>query len=131
MSATNPRTRFPSSGFSATAANASSAKRALASTVGIQLSNSPLFKTKTPCFISCSIIRASALRVRHFSPAVVTPCCFSCLSADRNFAFGSSSDTFATGERTIPGPVIACLEAWQRQAKAEEALKKVKDALDR
>ncbi len=36
-----------------------------------------------------------------------------------------------TGERTIPGPVIACLEAWQRQAKAEEALRKVKDALDR
>ncbi len=38
---------------------------------------------------------------------------------------------WVTGERTIPGPVIACLEAWQRQAQAEEALKRVKEALDR
>ena len=36
-----------------------------------------------------------------------------------------------TGDRNIPGPVIACLEAWQRQAKAEEALKRVNDALNK
>ena len=36
-----------------------------------------------------------------------------------------------SGDRNIPGPVIACLEAWQRQAQAEEAMKRVKEALDR
>ena len=38
---------------------------------------------------------------------------------------------WASGERSVPGPVIACLEAWMRQAEAEEALKRVKKALDR
>ena len=38
---------------------------------------------------------------------------------------------WVSGARKIPGPVIAALEAWQRQAKAEEALKRVKEALDR
>ncbi len=36
-----------------------------------------------------------------------------------------------SGDSKIPGPAIAALEAWQRQAKAEETLQKVKDALDR
>ena len=35
------------------------------------------------------------------------------------------------GARKVPGPAIAALEAWQRQAKAEEALKRVKDALNK
>ena len=31
--------------------------------------------------------------------------------------------------RKIPGPTIACLEVWQRQAKAEEALNRIREAL--
>ena len=38
---------------------------------------------------------------------------------------------WVSGARAIPGPAIAALEAWQRQAKAEQALKRVKEALDR
>ncbi len=37
---------------------------------------------------------------------------------------------WAQGGRSVPGPVIACLEGWTRQAKAEEALKRVMQALD-
>ena len=43
----------------------------------------------------------------------------------------STVQRWARGARKIPGPAIACLEAWQRQAQAEEALKRVKEALDR
>lgn len=38
---------------------------------------------------------------------------------------------WVSGARAIPGPAIAALEAWQRQAQAEEALKRVQEALDR
>ncbi len=51
--------------------------------------------------------------------------------AARRFYVGVSAvQRWASGTRSIPGPVIACLEAWTRQAKAEDALEKVKAALD-
>ena len=52
-------------------------------------------------------------------------------AARRLYVEVSTVQRWARGARKIPGPVIACLESWQRQAKAEEALKRVKQALDR
>ena len=49
----------------------------------------------------------------------------------RMYVSVSTVQRWARGAREVPGPAIACLESWQREAKAEEALKKVKDALDR
>ncbi len=52
-------------------------------------------------------------------------------AARRLYVSVNAVQRWISGERKIPGPAIAALEAWQRQAKAEEALKRVKDALDR
>ena len=52
-------------------------------------------------------------------------------AARRLYVTVTTVQRWVRGTRKIPGPVIAALEAWQRQAKAEEALQKVKDALDR
>ena len=52
-------------------------------------------------------------------------------AARRLYVGVSAVQRWASGTRSIPGPVIACLEAWTRHAEAEKALKKVKAALDR
>lgn len=52
-------------------------------------------------------------------------------AARRLYVSVNTVQRWISGARKIPGPTIACLEAWQRQAKAEEALNRVKEALDR
>ncbi len=52
-------------------------------------------------------------------------------AARRLYVEVSTVQRWVRGVRRIPGPVIACLEAWQRQAKAEEALHRVREALKR
>ena len=45
-------------------------------------------------------------------------------AARRLYVEVSTVHRWASGTRPIPGPVIACLEAWIRQAKAEEVLRR-------
>ena len=51
--------------------------------------------------------------------------------ARRMYMTISTVQRWVSGETNIPGTAIACLECWTRQIKAEEALKRVKEALDR
>ncbi len=51
--------------------------------------------------------------------------------ARRMYVAVNTVQRWISGENKIPGTAIACLECWTRQIKAEEALKRVKEALDR
>ncbi len=51
--------------------------------------------------------------------------------ARRMYVAVNTVQRWISGESKIPGPAIASLECWTRQIKADEALKRVKDALDR
>ncbi len=51
--------------------------------------------------------------------------------ARRMYVTISTVQRWISGESKIPGTAVACLECWTRQIKAEEALRRVKDALDR
>ena len=51
--------------------------------------------------------------------------------ARRMYVAVNTVQRWISGENKIPGPVIALLESWTRQVEAEEALKRVKEALDR
>ena len=51
--------------------------------------------------------------------------------ARRMYVAVNTVQRWLSGENKIPGTAIACLECWTRQIKAEEALKRVKEALDR
>ena len=45
-------------------------------------------------------------------------------AARRLYIDVSTIQRWVAGNRKVPGPAIAALEAWQRQAKAEEALRR-------
>ena len=48
-------------------------------------------------------------------------------AARRLYVEASTVQRWVQGRRTIPGPVIACLESWERERRALEALKRERE----